>query len=101
MACSTCELRVAVSSRPHDGLQPRATAQALIDRVDSKRMELLRSDVPLADMVDLAESDLKYTIASYLRCRDCDATVFWGLCIRGEPVDREVPAADVRRAASV
>ena len=46
-------------------------------------MRYLRGDVPLEDMLALAESDMKYTIVSYLECEECGQTRFWGLCIRG------------------
>ena len=55
-------------------------------------MRYVRGDVPLEDMVALAESDLKYTIVSYLECEDCGSTRFWGLCIRGAPVYRVAQA---------
>jgi hypothetical protein len=48
-------------------------------------------------MLDLAYSDLKYTIVSFLECRDCRRTIFWGLCIRGEPILRYAEPAEVER----
>lgn len=48
-------------------------------------MRVLRADVPLEDMIALAESELRYTIVCFLRCQTCHSTKFWGLYVRGRP----------------
>jgi len=74
-----------------------ATTQTLLQRVRTGRMRVLRGDVPLEDMVALLESDLKYTVASFLECRDCGRVLFWGLCIRGNPILRHAGRREVDR----
>lgn len=41
-----------------------ATTDALLRRVASGRMRERRGDVPLADMITLLESELKYTVVA-------------------------------------
>jgi hypothetical protein len=72
-----------------------ATTRALIQRVDDGRMRELRGDVPLADMIPLLESELKYTITSVLECLDCGRALLWGLCVRGNPILRHVERAEI------
>lgn len=69
------------------------TTAALAERVRSGEMRYVRGDVPLEDMLALAESDLKYTIVSFLECGACGTTWFWGLCIRGAPILKIVEAS--------
>ncbi|SEE89299.1 hypothetical protein [Jiangella alba] len=92
--CPTCDTARVSAPGPHS-IDPYATTDALIERVESGRMLELRGDVPLVDMMALAESDLKYTIVSYLECRRCRRILFWGLCIRGAPIFQHVDAAAV------
>ena len=91
--CTTCGIDAVVlrngRTPPHDVDAPSTTAN-LIERVRDGRMQYLRGDVPLEDMVDLAEADMKYTIVSYLRCSVCEQTQLWGLCIRGAPIYKPV-----------
>lgn len=61
------------------------TIQALIRLTSADKMRVLRADVPLEDMIALAESELRYTIVCFLMCQECHSTKFWGLCIRGQP----------------
>ncbi len=96
--CATCDTAaVELPLGRRTTLDPAATIEALSARVAAGRMRVLRGDVPLADMLPLASSDLKYTIASFLECLDCGRTRFWGLCIRGEPSYRVVDRRDVAR----
>ncbi|MET0812047.1 MAG: hypothetical protein ABWY03_03260 [Microbacterium sp.] len=74
---------------PHD-IDIARTSAALQERVDSGLMHYVRGDVPLEDMLPLAESDLKFSIVSYLMCGDCGRMRFWGLCIRGAPIFKVV-----------
>ena len=96
--CDTCEsaLRHTAGPPPHN-VDVLGTTAELADRVAEGRMRYLRGDVPLEDMIDLARSELRYTIVSFLECADCGQVKFWGLCIRGAPiyktVDAGVPAA--------
>ncbi|MGC0368192.1 hypothetical protein [Microbacterium sp. SLBN-111] len=62
------------------------TEAHLGERLDDGRMRVLRGDVPLHDMVALAESDLKFTIVLFTQCEACRTTWFYGLCIRGQPI---------------
>ncbi len=55
-------------------------------------MRYVKGDVPLEDMVSLAQSDMKFTIVSYLVCEECGRTWFWGLSIRGAPTYKPVAA---------
>lgn len=57
-------------------LDVRITEDRLAERLDDGRMHVLRADVPLRDMVPLAESDLKYTIALLAKCAACGTTWF-------------------------
>jgi hypothetical protein len=95
-SCATCDTAVVHDDGkpPHD-IDVTATSDALRDRVSDGRMLFLRGDVPLEDMLALAESDLKYTIVSFLACVDCGRTRFWGLCIRGAPIYRIAEPAEV------
>lgn len=74
-----------------------ATTQALIQRVGEGGMRELRYDVALEDMLPLLESDLKYTIVSFVECLDCRRVLFWGLCIRGNPILRHADRAEIDR----
>jgi hypothetical protein len=76
---------------PHD-IDIAGTSAALQEHVRSGRMTYVRGDVPLEDMLPLAESDMKFTIVSYLLCGECGRTRFWGLCIRGAPIFKAVEA---------
>lgn len=69
----------------------------LAERLDDGRMHVLRADVPLRDMVPLAESDLKYTIVLFAKCAACGTTWFYGLCIRGRPAYKPVEAGAEER----
>jgi hypothetical protein len=62
-----------------------ATTNALSALVAAGRMRVLCGDVPIDDMLDLARSEMKYTIVTFLGCEECHRTRFWGLCIRGTP----------------
>ncbi|WP_378148150.1 hypothetical protein ACFJGV_07985 [Cnuibacter sp. UC19_7] len=89
--CEVCDF-VAVR-RPDHGervVDIEATQRRLGERLDDGRMRVLRADVPLADMMPLAEADLKYTIVLFARCETCGTTWFHGLCIRGRPVHKPV-----------
>ncbi len=82
--CETCD----TAGVPGAGAIPwdiDATTDALILRARAGTMRELRHDVPLEDMVPLLESDMKYTIVSFVECLDCGRVLFWGLCIRGAP----------------
>lgn len=74
-----------------------ATTDALLRRVESGRMRELRGDVPLADMIALLESELKYTVVMYLDCLDCGRVILWGLCVRGDPILRQVSSSESAR----
>lgn len=95
--CATCDTALVrnAGTPPHD-VEVAKTSEALKERVESGRMRYLRGDVPLEDMLALAESDMKYTIVSFLVCEECGRTRFWGLCIRGAPsfkvVDVDAPS---------
>lgn len=91
IVCDTCDTAVVRNDRkpPHD-IDITATIDALSDRVRRGRMRFVSGDVPLEDMLDLAYSELRYTIVSFLRCEDCGRMRFWGLCIRGAPVYKVV-----------
>ncbi|KQQ68706.1 hypothetical protein [Microbacterium sp. Leaf320] len=94
--CETCDS----AGVPGIGTLPwdiGATTEALIRRVDSGRMRELRHDVPLEDMIALLESDLKYTIVSFVECLDCGRVLFWGLCIRGNPILRHADRTEIDR----
>lgn len=92
--CDTCD----TAGVPGSGAIPwdiDATTGALIQRVSTGRMRELRGDVPLGDMTALLESDLKYTIVSFLECLDCGRVLFWGLCIRGNPILRHADRTEI------
>lgn len=95
--CPTCDTAGVADEARHGGIDIVATTDALIQRVDDGRMRVVRGDVPLTDMVALLESDMKYTIVTYLSCTDCERTVFWGLCIRGAPILKHVDASRPER----
>ncbi|MFT4234182.1 MAG: hypothetical protein QM607_04165 [Microbacterium sp.] len=85
--CPVCDAAV-VRRGSRSWIDVEATNAALIDLVRRGEMRVLRGDVPLEDMIALAESELRYTVVSFLACHRCQNTKFWGLCIRGEPVYR-------------
>lgn len=92
--CDTCD-SVGV---PGVGALPwdiDATTEALIDRVRAGRMHELRGDVPLEDMIPLLESELMYTIVSFVECLDCGRVLFWGLCVRGNPILRHAERTEI------
>lgn len=94
--CQTCD----TAGVPSTGALPwdiDATTAALIRRVGEGRMHELRHDVPLEDMIALLESELQYTIATFMDCRDCGRVLFWGLCIRGNPILRHVQRTAIDR----
>ncbi len=91
--CNTCDAALVLAAvAPPQWIDVVATTDALASHVHSGRMRYLRGDVPLEQMVSLAESDRKYTIVSFLQCTECERTRFWGLCIRGAPIYRVVEA---------
>lgn len=95
-ACETCE----TIGVPGDGVIPwdvLATTEALIQRVGAGRMRELRGDVPLVDMVSLLESEQKYTVSSFVECLDCGRVLFWGLCVRGNPILRDADRMEIDR----
>ena len=94
--CEICDTVGApgVGSSPWD---IDATTEALLQRVSTGAMRELRHDVPLEDMIPLLESDLMYTITSFMECRNCERVLFWGLCIRGNPILRHADRAEVDR----
>lgn len=91
--CATCDTALVYNSGtpPHD-VDIVKTSAALEERVVEGRMRIVRADVPLGDMLALAESDRKFTIVSFLTCESCGRTRFWGLSIRGAPTYRVVEA---------
>ncbi|OYN88871.1 hypothetical protein [Parenemella sanctibonifatiensis] len=74
-----------------------ATTAELADRVAAGRMRVLRGEVALTDMTALLESELKYTVASFLSCEECGRILFWGLSIRGNPILRHADLDEVER----
>ncbi|TFD52933.1 hypothetical protein E3T55_05840 [Cryobacterium frigoriphilum] len=91
--CDTCEPAfIRTAAPPPHNVDVVGTINALASRVASGRMRYLRGDVPLMDMLDLARSELKFTIVSFMQCEDCGAVKFWGLCIRGAPIYKTVGA---------
>lgn len=93
VSCETCDSALVLTDgTPPHNIDVAATTDFLIERVVAGRMRYLRGDVPLEDMLDLAISDMKYTIVSYLQCEDCGRTRFWGLSIRGAPIYKAVDA---------
>lgn len=96
--CETCDSAIVYSDgAPPHNIAIKATIDRLVSRVDAGLMRFLRGDVPLQDMLDLADSELRYTIVSFLRCESCRRTRFWGLCIRGAPIYSVVDASDPGR----
>lgn len=94
--CETCDS----AGVPGAGALPwdiAATTEALIHRVRAGRMRELRHDVPLEDMLALLDSELKYTIVSFTECLDCERVLFWGLCVRGNPILRHAERSEVER----
>ncbi|AND15250.1 hypothetical protein [Rathayibacter tritici] len=71
------------------------TLDALLSAVESGAMTALRGDCPITDMKALILAETKYTVVQFLHCSHCESTVFFGLCVRGWPIYRIVPAADV------
>ncbi|MBF4633728.1 hypothetical protein ITJ38_04850 [Agreia pratensis] len=98
MSCKTCDWALVHSDGvpPHD-IAVKATNDRLISLVDAGLMQYIRGDVPLQDMLDLAYSEMRYTIVSYLKCESCGRTRFWGLCIRGAPIYKVVKESDPDR----
>lgn len=95
VTCDVCETAlVHDDGRPPHDIDVQQTCNALKLRVERDQMRYVRTEVPIEDMPALAESDLKYTIVSYLECRQCERTWFWGLCIRGAPIFTPVDADD-------
>lgn len=74
-----------------------ATTAALMQRVNTGSMRIVRGDVSLEDMIPLLQSDLKYTIVSFVECLDCRRVLFWGLCIRGDPILRHAERSEIDR----
>ena len=81
---------------PHNVNIP-ATNDAIIERVSSKRMSVIKGDCPLNEMVEWLVSDKKYTIVQFLRCHECGNVIFWGLCVRGAPVYKVSDDASMQR----
>ncbi|MEU4620939.1 hypothetical protein AB0G04_13300 [Actinoplanes sp. NPDC023801] len=66
-----------------------ATTVRLLGHTRTGTMVLQRADCPLEQTGKILEAETRYTLRHYLRCRSCDRTVLYGLCIRGEPVFRD------------
>jgi len=96
--CAVCDSALirGGGAPPHD-VDIALTSRELQRRVDSGQMRYLRGDVALEEMLQLADSDMKYTIVSFLECTACGQTRFWGLCIRGAPIYRSADPAEVSR----
>lgn len=94
--CETCDT-VGVASAGAIPWDIDATTERLQQRVSAGQMRELRHDVPLEDMIALLESELRYMIVSFLECLDCGRVLFWGLCVRGDPVLRHADLAEVER----
>lgn len=94
--CETCDT-IGVPGAGATGWDIDATTEALIQRVRTKSMREVRHDVPLDDMIALLESERKYTICSFLECLDCGRVLFWGLCIRGNPILRHADRTEIDR----
>jgi len=88
--CDTVVVRNALPP-PHD-IDVGGTTARILEELRGGRLRYVRGDVPVEDMIALAESELRYTIVSYLACERCGRTRFWGLCVRGAPIYREVDA---------
>ncbi len=78
-------------------LDTRVAEGRLAERLDDGRRHVLRADVPLRDMMPLAESDLKYTIVLFAQCAACGTTWLYGLCIRDRPAYKPVEAGTEER----
>ncbi|KRB77130.1 hypothetical protein ASE01_10295 [Nocardioides sp. Root190] len=96
-ACPTCAEVGLPREVPPGRIDAVATTSGLGSLIAAGRLREVRGDVPVSDMLDLASSDLKYTIVSFLECQDCHRTIFWGLCIRGDPILRYADPAEVER----
>lgn len=96
--CSGCGAVVAAMpvgnerNGPIDGL---GTLRNVIHAVDAGGMAVLRGDCPLNEMEALVLAETKYTVVQYLHCNRCGNTIFFGLCLRGRPIYKVVPADDV------
>lgn len=96
--CAVCDSALirGDGAPPHD-VDIARTSRELGLRVDSGQMRYLRGDVALEEMLPLAESEMKYTIVSFLECTACGQTRFWGLCVRGAPIYRIADPEELSR----
>ena len=84
--CSCCGSVVVYRDPQHNNIDIEATHKAIVKKVSEKSMVVIKGDCPLSEMLELLESDMKYTVVQFLRCDECKNVIFWGLCIRGKPI---------------
>ena len=96
--CPCCSTNVIYNNHesPHN-IDIHATCEALIKRCNSGEMKVIRGDCPLEMMEDLLYTDTVYTIVQFILCNVCGRVIFWGLCIRGAPVYKEVEESEIER----
>jgi len=93
--CDGAEVRRPSTWDPHVMLLDwNATTANVMRGLEAGQMTYVRFDVPVEDMSLLAQSELKYTIMTYLRCEVCGRDRAMGLCIRGEPIFRVAQPGD-------
>lgn len=102
-SCTCCDRDDVVTAHASHGdneaIDIGSTQRAIEQRIADGRFEVIRADVPVEQMLDELERDVMYTIVSYLTCTVSGETVFWGLCIRGDPIYQHVDPVEpfVRR----
>ncbi len=86
--CACANLPVRRPGSRGDAIDVAGTTGSLLDRVRAGEMVLLRADCPLELTGEILAAETRYTLRHYLRCRLCEQTMLYGLCIRGEPIFR-------------
>jgi len=95
--CDCCESALIYNNEYPEYINIKATNDELIKRCNAGKMHVIRGDCPLEMMLSLLEADTVYTIVQFLHCNVCGKTIFWGLCIRGDPIFKIVERYEVEQ----
>lgn len=90
--CGNCDIVnktfLGATTNPHRNLVPVYHLLAAV--VAEKRLEIYAGDCSFEEMLEVLDEEKHYTVCFYLRCPQCGEMFFFGACIRGTPIYRQI-----------
>lgn len=90
--CDNCEIVKAAfegaKSQPHLNYTPLHAM--LSEMLKQRRLELYAGDCTFDEIPEVLDKETHYTVCSYLTCSECETVYFFGACVRGAPIFKEI-----------